>query len=60
MNERQLMCEERQLEEDYASGLLTLSEFNRSMQELQREAREAAMEEAEKAAEAAYYDALGW
>ena len=41
--------EEDRLQQDYASGLLTLEEYNRAMLELQREACEAAEEAADEA-----------
>jgi len=41
--------EEDRLQQDYASGLLTLEEYNRAMLELQREACEAAEEAAYEA-----------
>ena len=51
---RQLEREEDQLEQDLAAGLISQSEFNREMREIQRDYRESAHE----AAGEAYRDEL--
>lgn len=50
--------EEQQLENEFQDGLISRSEFNKQMKELQRDARDAAIQEAEEAAERAYSDVL--
>lgn len=50
--------EEQQLENEFQDGLISRSEYNKQMKELQRDARDAAIQEAEEAAERAYNDVL--
>jgi len=51
--------EEQQLEDDYAAGLISLSEFNRLVKELQDALAYELRSEAEEAAERAYNDVYG-
>lgn len=46
--------EERQLEDDYQVGRITLTEYNRLMRDLNRDYRESAQGAAEDAAHEAY------
>ena len=51
--------EYQQIEDDFAAGIITLSEYNNAIRELARNEREEALAGAEEAAESAYNDYLG-
>jgi hypothetical protein len=49
-----------ELEENLSTGLIDSHEYNERMREIEREMRDEALEEAERAAEQAYNDIIGY